>query len=140
MRKANIVQSEYTLTNIEPETIILYFGTEDGSISSTIRQLDKKFGVLQNYRHLNKLGEPVRTTKGLYEIYGCIVRKLEKDRFSFEQFELCLQKIRKVKCNYFYIAFERAESTLFNDDLITLIKFIFHDLDIYTCAPIDVTD
>lgn len=122
---------------IESETIILYFGSEDSTVTPMMKELDKKFNILKDYEARKTIGDAIKTTCREYDIYGCIVRKLTKDKFGFESFEICLKNIRKNESPYFYIAFEKSESKTFDDKLLNLVKFIFYDLHIYTCAPIE---
>lgn len=106
-----------------------------------IKELDDKFGILKHYNgaKIREIGVPIKSTWGNYLFYGCITNRTAKEPFDFENFQSCLNKIRKDKetDEYYYIAIEEpkdASDLLLSTKLINLIRYTFHSKDIYVCG------
>lgn len=121
---------------ISDQTNILYFTSEDGFITPLMQELDGALGILKDFKFASKtLGTPIRSERRGFVLYACIVRKTNKDPFSFEHYEECLLKIRKEKNNYDYVAFESQDDEMFTNKLVNLTRSVLHSYEIHVCLP-----
>jgi hypothetical protein len=133
----------HRLVTIEPQTALLFFGSEDGSVDECGKDLDCKFNFLLEYKKERKtVGDVVRLEKRNEVLYGLIVRKKERDAFSYINFEKCLIALRKLvkKDEFCYIGIEAF--CVSNDDatmekVITVMKNVLTapELELYVCWP-----
>lgn len=106
-----------------------------------MEELDKKFSFLNEFRRARKqLGDVIKyeVKNKYYILYGCIVRKTQKDPFNFKSFTKCLSQISKNnrKDKYIYIGIQAIKDD--NDDLLmekilSILKNYLSKVDIYVC-------
>jgi hypothetical protein len=131
------------LIDIESETALVFFGSEDGSVDDCGMDLDRKFNFLLDYRKQKKqIGEVVRLEKKGEVLYGLVVRQRPSDVFSYANFEKCLRELWKhLKADRFqYIGIEAFSV---KDDDVTMEKVIsvmkgpppVPGLELYVCWP-----
>jgi hypothetical protein len=131
------------LVDIENQTALLYFGSEDGSVDKCGEDLDRKFNFLLEYRKQKKVvGDVVRLEKRNEVLYGLIVRKKQSDAFSYINFEKCVYNLRKLvkKDQFFYIGVEAfcvSDDSGTMEKVISVMKSILTDptLELYVCWP-----
>lgn len=131
------------MVDIESETALIFFGSEDGSVDNCGRGLDCKFNFLLDYkRQTKRIGDVIRLVKKDEVLYGLIVKQRDTDVFSYVNFEKCLYELRKLlrKDNFVYIG---IEAFCVNDDKDTMEKVISvmkgvllaPGLELYVCWP-----
>jgi hypothetical protein len=129
------------LVDIQCQTALVYFGSEDGSVDKCVKDLDYKFNFLQEYkRETKRVGDVVRLVRKYEYLYGLIVRQTETDVFSYVNFEKCLYKLRKFlkKDDFFYIgieAFCTDDDKDIMEKVISVMKGVLLDpnLKLYVC-------
>jgi hypothetical protein len=133
----------HRLIDIENQTALLFFGSEDGSLDKCGEDLARKFNFQQDYSKQSKaVGGVIRLEKRNEVLYGLIVSKKQSDAFSYINFEKCLSTLRKMvkKDKFFYIG---IEAFCVNDDsdtmekVISVMKNMLTDpnLELYICWP-----
>ncbi|XP_064211328.1 uncharacterized protein LOC661444 isoform X2 [Tribolium castaneum] len=138
-RNCKVTNETYPIKDIEAGTVILYFSSEDESITDEMRSLDEKFTFLREFKFARKsLGNVIFNSKTSdYLLCGCIVRKHKSDPFDFEAFRRCLQSIQKEnkKYKYYYYAFQAFEDqdSTINQKIINLMRNSLRDVEVYVC-------
>lgn len=130
-----------SIADIESETTIIYLSSEDGYVSEEMNQLDKKFSFLAEFTRASKrLGDVIRSDfpKRYYILYGCIVRKTNKEPFDFVSFAKCVSQINKNnrKENYYYIAIQAIKDErdqLLMEKILTILKNYLTKVEVYVC-------
>lgn len=131
------------MVDIEAQTALIFFGSEDGGVDECGKLLDHKFRFLHEYRTQQKtVGQVIRLLRNNEVMYGLIVRKRENDAFSYVTFEKCLYELRKIirKDKFIYVG---IEAFLIGDDNATVEKVISvvknvllnPELQLYVCWP-----
>lgn len=132
-----MVNVEYPLVSIEPETIILYFTTEKGEQTKEMETLNEKFSFMSHHNSASRhLGQVIKYDKITnYVLYGCVVRKTAEDLFDFESFGKCLTQINKEnkKNMYEYVGITPIEDVLLHEQILTLMKTMLKYVCIYVC-------
>lgn len=136
----------HPLVDIETETALIFFGSEDGGVDESGTDLDHKYNFLLEFRKKPKVvGDVIRFIKKKEVLYGLIVRKKQDDEFSYIHFEKCLYELRKhVKKDEFVFVGVQAFCT--DDDPLTMEKIISvmknvltaPGLELYVCWPKDL--
>lgn len=131
---------ETPIWDIESYTVIVYFSTEDGYLTNSVIELDKKFHFLNKFRQTRRnLGDAIRhdDKNRNYILYGCIVRKSKEDSFDFKSLKKCLLEVNKNnrQDQYDYIAFEALgdDEGLLHEKILTLMRFYLRKVEIYVC-------
>lgn len=131
------------MVDIESQTALLFFGSEDGNVDNCGRNLDCKFNFLLDYkRQMKRIGDVIRLEKKREVLYGLIVRQKQTDVFSYVNFEKCLYELRKLlkKDGFIYVG---IEAFCVNDDkgimekVISVMKGVLlaPGLSLYVCWP-----
>jgi hypothetical protein len=131
------------LVNIESETALVFFGSEDGSVDDCGKNLDCKFNFLLDYRkQAKRIGDVIHLLKRDEVLYGLIVTQRQTDPFSYVNFEKCLYELRKHlrKDNFVYIgieAFCRDDDNETMEKVISVMKSVLpaSGLKLYVCWP-----
>lgn len=133
---------------IENSTALLFFGCEDGSVDKCGEDLDHKFNFLPEYRKQHKaVGEVIRLEKRNEVLYGLIVRKKLRDKFSYINFENCLYQLRKMvkKDGFCYVgveAFCESSDSDMMEKVMTVMRNVLTGLNVelYVCWPKELED
>jgi hypothetical protein len=134
---------QHRLVDIETQTALIFFGSEDGSVDNCGTDLDRKFNFMLDYkRQSKKIGNVIRLEKKGEVLYGLIVRQKETDVFSYINFEKCLYELRKFlkKDDFLYVG---IEAFCVDDDpgtvekVISVMKGVLlaSGLELYVCWP-----
>jgi hypothetical protein len=134
---------QYRLVDVETQTALLFFGSEDGSVDDCGRDLDRKFNFLPEYKiQTRRIGNVVRLMKRNEVLYGLIVKRRQSDVFSYVNFEKCLYELRKLlrKDEFVYIGIEAFCVDDDNDTMekvISVMKVVLlaPGLQLYVCWP-----
>lgn len=124
--QCRLVTQNYHITEIERDTIILYFTTCKGEEDDVMCDLSKKSKFLPSFRKNPKaLGDIVFFEDHVqnWGLCGCVVRETASSPLSFRSLQKCLQKVNKKNDGYRderfnYIAIQWLDSSSYHDELI----------------------
>lgn len=140
IKKCKVFFESKQITEIDSETIIIYFASKDGKKTDTMKNLDNKFKFLSHFeKEAKTVGETIRLVPLFlknYVLYGCIVKENHDDLFSFVAFANCLKSVIKNyrTDGYFYIAFQSEHDDMLNTKILNVMKHTLKDIDIYVCG------
>ncbi|KAF2883990.1 hypothetical protein ILUMI_22188 [Ignelater luminosus] len=143
-KKCPVRNVEKPVVQIEPETAIVYFGSEDGYVSEEVDSLSTKFRtVKRDYTTSNrKLGDVIQTwSDNNYALYGCIVKKQKDDLFDYISFQKCINRLRTLNSKenkFYYVAFQAfldQSDDLVISKVINLLRYSLRDVEVYVCWP-----
>ncbi|KAH1005474.1 hypothetical protein HUJ04_006454 [Dendroctonus ponderosae] len=145
--KSPLVTRNSHITEIECNTIILYFTTCKGDEDEIMRNLSEKSKYLPEFRKCKPkaLGDIVYFEDNSQEwgLCGCIVRETNSSELSFKSLYKCIQNINKkndgFRENRFnYIATQWVNSSSYHDELInekviTMLTTYLRNVSVYVC-------
>ena len=131
------------MVDMESETGLVFFGTEDGNMDECGKSLDNKFNFALDFRKEQKrVGMVLQFEKRKEYIYALIVKKKETDPLSYVNLEKCLNELKKRaktdKTEFLgFQAFCDNQDDLATEKMITLVRNVFflQELELYFCYP-----
>ncbi|KAJ9591095.1 hypothetical protein L9F63_002376, partial [Diploptera punctata] len=131
------------LVDIERETGLVFFGSEDGNIDECGKMLDRKYDFSFDYRKQQKhVGTVQKFVKKQEYIYGLVVKKKESDPLSYVNLEQCLtdlkKKIREDKTEFIgFQAYIENNDELAFEKFMSLVRtvFFYSPNEIHLCYP-----
>lgn len=116
----------------------MFLASEDGWITPSMLNLDRKFHFLQEYQNFElKYCSIVTYKRGPNVLYGCIVRAKKDDSIDFIALEKCLDEIKKVpkkgsNQNFVLEDEEVKNKTLESRKVINVIIYSLTNITLYT--------
>lgn len=150
VRKCKIVHVFDSVLEMEANAMIVYFGTEDGVVDTIIEKLDRKFGILPDYkRGPRTLGNAVRTDafNGKYVIFGFIVKKSIEDAIDYTCVQKCAKVVNSVNNEFGQRAYQFLALDVIEDPpddemqfhhVLNILSSTLNNLDVYVCYPKDL--
>lgn len=141
MRKCYVKHVVQPLTDIQSQTGLVFFGSEDGVTSFEMECLAKKYDYLQEYKNKKKItGDVIKIINRNEYLYGLIIRRLHSQQIVYSEFEKCLFNLRKMlkadETVYIGIqGFVENGDQVLTDKLVNLMQNTLQDVEIWVCWP-----
>lgn len=133
------------LVNIESQTALLFFGTEDGYMDPTAASLNEKHRFEHEYKNAQKTVGNIwcyDKSKSYDWVFALIVTKTIKNPVLFKNVEACAsqlsQRLRKDKFRFVGVEFPQGWSNekLFFEKIITVFRAsLWKSLELWACFP-----